>query len=149
MNKVQDTLINELGAAYGKQRINRRTFETIVKPMTDKVKISNSGDGGTIYSVFAGDIQSKNQIEEYNRKLRERGLREIQFEPILAGIKKIPFLSDDFVGALTHERLKGTLAEAPGMGKSTDFGSGHPVSQLTMKQFGNIADVRGPRPNRL
>jgi DNA-directed RNA polymerase subunit beta' len=149
MNKVQDTLINELGAAYGKQRINRRTFETIVKPMTDKVKISNSGDGGTIYNVFAGDIQSKNQIEEYNRKLRERGLREIQFEPILAGIKKIPFLSDDFVGALTHERLKGTLAEAPGMGKSTDFGSGHPVSQLTMKQFGNIADVRGPRPNRL
>ena len=149
MTKVQNTLINELGAAYGKQRINRRTFETIVKPMTDKVKISNSGDGGTIYNVFAGDIQSKNQMDEYNRKLRERGLREIQFEPILAGIKKIPFLSDDFVGALTHERLKGTLSEAPGMNKSTDFGKGHAVAQLTMRQFGNIDDVRGPRPNRL
>jgi DNA-directed RNA polymerase subunit beta' len=149
MNKVQETLINELGAAYGKQKINRRTFETIVKPMTDKVKISNSGDAGVIYNVFAGDIQSKNQIEEYNRKLRERGLREIQFEPILAGIKKIPFLSDDFVGALTHERLKGTLAEAPGMAKSTDFGAGHPVARLTMRQFGDIEDVRGPRPSGL
>lgn len=149
MDRVQDTLINELGAAYGKQKINRRTFETVVKPMTDKVKVSNSGDAGTIYNVFAGDIQSKNQIEEYNRKLRERGLREIQYEPILAGIKKIPFLSDDFVGALTHERLKGTLAEAPGMAKSTDFGAGHPVSQLTLRQFGNIADVRGPRPGGL
>ncbi|HEY9818116.1 MAG TPA: hypothetical protein V6D20_20275, partial [Candidatus Obscuribacterales bacterium] len=145
MNLVRNTLIDEIAKAYDGQKIKRRIFETVVKPMTDRAKITQPGDGDKLFNIYAGEIHQVNALETYNTKLRAKNLRPIQFEPVLLGIGQIPHQTPDFIGQLSHDRLKDTLKNAPATGKFTNILSGHPLSQLAFKQFSHVEDIKNPR----
>ncbi len=144
MDQTRETLIDELQAAYGKQKIKRRIFENVVKPMTDKAKVSNQGDGATLFNVYAGETHQINTLKSYNETLKKKGLRTIKYEPILLGIPAIPHHTDDFIGQLTHERLKDTVKGSAAYGKGTNITSGHTAAQLVLKQFGHVEDIKNP-----
>jgi DNA-directed RNA polymerase subunit beta' len=148
---VRERMINEMDAAYkaAGQRIKRKLYETTVRPLTDRAKVYDAGDAAAMFNVHPGDILSVNLIDGYNTTLQQRGKKNlIKYEPMLISINKLPYYSDDFVGALVHERLKSTLKKAPVVGMSTDLATGHPMAQLAMTGFRHVDSVKGPRPAR-
>ena len=146
---VQNKIVDDLKGAYGKQKIHRRIFETVVKPMTDKAKVVHPGDADKLFNVYAGDILLSSVIDDYNNKLVAKGLRPIKSETSLMGIVAIPFQDPDFVGRLTHERLKDTLKSAPALNQVVDIQGDHPVSRLVLKNFGHVDDIKNAPRRRL
>ncbi|HEY9818979.1 MAG TPA: hypothetical protein V6D20_24685, partial [Candidatus Obscuribacterales bacterium] len=145
INLVRNTMIDELTKAYGGQRIKRRIFETVVKPMTDRAKVIHAGDADKLFNVYPGEIHQVNQLNTYNEKLKLKGLKPIKYESALFGIIQLPHQQQDFIGQLTHERLKDTMKNAPATGKSTNIFTGHPIAQLALKQFSHVEDIKNPR----
>ena len=145
IKRVQNTLISELQKAYTGQKIKRRVFETVVKPMTDSAVVTDAGGAGQLFNVFNGEKHQVNVLEDYNSKLKARGLPLIKYQPILLGIKQVPHQDQDFIGRLTHERLKDTLKAAPALNQGTHLTKGHPISQLVLKNFRSVEDIKNPR----
>jgi len=146
---VQNKIVDDLKGAYGKQRIHRRIFETVVKPMTDKARVIHPGDADKLFNVYAGDTLLSSVIDDYNKKLTAKGLRPIKSETALMGIVAIPFQDEDFVGRLTHERLKDTLKGAPALNQTVDIQGDHPVSRLVLKNFGHVDDIKNAPRRKL
>lgn len=142
IHKVRKYLVDELHGVYGGS-IKKRIFETAVKPLTDKAKITNPGDGAVQYGVAIGDVVATAAIENYNTELKKSHRRLIQFEPMVFGIKKAPLHSDDFIGRLSHEQLKKTLQEAPAYGLKSRMKGGHPITQLALTNLHSIRQVKG------
>lgn len=142
LNTVRNFLVDELARNYSREQgayVNRKIIETVVRPLTDKAKITDAGGALERFGVVPGDILSVNAVKDYNRQLRTSKKPEIKFEPTLVGIKTAPLLGQDFVGALAHERLKETLMKAPALALSTDTEKGHPVARLALKNLKQIA----------
>lgn len=135
---VQNTMVSELQASFGGQKIRRKLFETVLKPMTDRAKITDSGDGLLRFGVHIGDVVSTSKIEEYNKQLAKK----IKFEPILIGTNQLPQYNDDFVNTLVHERLRDTLRSAPTHGRSIDMKSGGTISQLVFRNMKHIDQIK-------
>lgn len=144
INLTRNVMIDELTKAYSGQKINRRVFENVLKPMTDRAKVTHQGDGAMLHNVYAGEIYQVNKLEEYNDSLKKKGLRPIKYEPILLGISAIPHQTNDFIGQMTHERLKDTIKGAASFSKGTHITKGHTISQLVLKQFGHVEDIKNP-----
>jgi len=147
VHKVRQHLINELDLNYkaAGKAVNRRIFETVVKPLTDRATVTDVGDGERLFPVHAGDVLSTNRIEEWNRRIKQMNLRPILFDPMILGIKQAPLLSEDFIGTLSHEKLKKTLSDAPSLGKSTDLLNGHPMARLALTNLRSIDAIKRPR----
>mgnify|MGYP002629914855 CR=1 FL=1 len=147
IHKVREYLINELDTNYraAGNVVSRKIYETVVKPLTDRCTITDTGDGSRFFPVHAGEVVAVNRVEEWNRKLEAQRLRLIKFEPMVMGIKQAPLQSEDFIGTLTHEKLKRTLMDAPSLGKATDIQQGHPMARLALTNLRSIEAVKRPR----
>ncbi len=146
LNTVRNFLVEELSKNYSKEQgayVKRKLIETVVRPLTDKALVRDSGDALSRFNVYPGDVLQVNAIKNFNKQLRAKKQKEIVFESMLVGIKQAPYHSDDFVGALTHERLKNTLMKAPALALSTDVDKGHPMAQLALKNLKDLTTIRG------
>jgi len=143
--RVQNYLIDELDKNYSASgsKIRRKIYETAITPLTNRAKVTEANDGSK-FGVVSGDFVLTNQIEEYNAKIRKMRGKEIEYEPLVAGIKAAPSYSTDFVGSLIHEKLQKTLERAPTMGLKTDLQKGHPISQLALTNLRSIDSVKRP-----
>jgi len=123
----QQQLLTDLNHAYSDSGINvrQRVFETVIKPMTDKVKIMDPGDGFK-HGLVEGEVVNANLIDSFNKKLKNK----INVEPVLLGIKRAPFARNDFISPLMFQRLPKHLADAPALGLESDIAKGHPVTQF-------------------
>lgn len=142
IHRVRNYVIDELSRNYD-GAIKRRIFETAIKPLTDRAKITNPGDGESKFGVSTGDVMALGQIEHHNEDLRKSGLRLIQFESMVFGIKKAPMHSDDFIGRLSHQELKRTLSDAPAFGLTANMRGGHPITELALHNLRSIRQVKG------
>ena len=142
IHRVRNYVIDELSRNYD-GAIKRRIFETAIKPLTDRAKITNPGDGESKFGVSTGDVMALGQIEHHNEDLRKSGLRLIQFESMVFGIKKAPMHSDDFIVLLSHQELKRTLSDAPAFGLTANMRGGHPITELALHNLRSIRQVKG------
>lgn len=147
---VRERIIDEMDGAYkaAGQRIKRKLYETTVRPLTDRGKVSDAGDGSMMFNVHPGDILPVNLIDNYNDQLTKKKRKPIKYDPLLVSINKLPYYSEDFVGALVHERLKNTLKKAPMLGMSTDLVKGHPMARLALTGVRDVNNVKGSRVRR-
>lgn len=130
INLVRDRIIGELQDSFAMNKVNikRRIFETILKPMTNRARVTDPGDGIN-HDVHINDVMSVNVIEGLNKKLKNK----IQYESTLVGVMKAPHDSGDFIGRMQHDRLLDTMRAAPALGLTANFGpQGHPITQLAL-----------------
>jgi len=122
---AQKQLVNDMHAAYaaGGVHIDKKIFETVARPMATKVKVTNPGDGEFKYNVHEGDTYQSSTVENWNKTLS----RKIEFEPIVMGMNRVPFVGEDFIAPLMYQRLPRTLTQAPAMGMQTDIVTGHVI----------------------
>ncbi len=130
IDKGRTQLISDLNEAYQDSGISvrQRIFETVAKPMTDKVKIIDPGAASWKYGVTDGEVLSANVVAKYNRNL-PAGQR-IKADPVMLGIKQVPFARGDFISPLMHQRLPKHLSESAALGKTTDVSKGSPIAQF-------------------
>ena len=108
-------LLSEVQKVYRLQGvdINDKHLEVVVKQMTRKIKVSDSGDTellpGTLIDMF--DYYSANE------KVREFGGEEAQGEQVLLGITKAALATDSFLSAASFQETTRVLTEAAIKGK--------------------------------
>ena len=108
-------LLSEVQKVYRLQGvdINDKHLEVVVRQMTRKVKVSDSGDTnllpGTMIDIF--------DFDEANDKAREFGGEEAKGEQALLGITKAALATDSFLSAASFQETTRVLTEAAIKGK--------------------------------
>ena len=108
-------LLSEVQKVYRLQGvdINDKHLEVVVRQMTRKIKVTESGDTdllpGTTIDIF--------DFEEANAKVREFGGEEAQGDQVLLGITKAALATDSFLSAASFQETTRVLTEAAIKGK--------------------------------
>ena len=108
-------LLSEVQKVYRLQGvdINDKHLEVVVRQMTRKIKVTDSGDTdllpGTMIDIF--------DFNEANDKVREFGGEEAQGEQALLGITKAALATDSFLSAASFQETTRVLTEAAIKGK--------------------------------
>jgi DNA-directed RNA polymerase subunit beta' len=115
IGEVQIYLVNAIQEVYRSQgvNINDKFIEIIVRQMMSNVRITNPGAS----SFLTGEIVAKSIVREENRKLKEKGLEEATYEPVLLGISKASLSSESFISAASFQETTRVLTESAVLNK--------------------------------
>ncbi|SHK81414.1 DNA-directed RNA polymerase subunit beta' [Clostridium cavendishii DSM 21758] len=108
-------LLSEVQKVYRLQGvdINDKHLEVVVRQMTRKIKISDSGDTellpGTMIDMF--------DFEEANKKVESFGGEKAKGEQVLLGITKAALATDSFLSAASFQETTRVLTDAAIKGK--------------------------------
>ena len=108
-------LLSEVQKVYRLQGvdINDKHLEVVVRQMTRKIKVTDSGDTdllpGTMIDMF--------DFREENARVREFGGEEAKGEETLLGITKAALATDSFLSAASFQETTRVLTEAAIKGK--------------------------------
>ena len=112
---LQLFLVNEVQRTYLAQgvQIADKHIEVIVKQMTSKVKVEDSGDT----TLLPGEILSLYQAERITQTARLANNTPPIYVPILLGLTKASLNSDSFISAASFQETTRVLTEAAIEGK--------------------------------
>ena len=109
-------LLSEVQKVYRLQGvdINDKHLEVVVRQMTRKIKVTDSGDT----ELLPGTMIDICDFEEANEKVREFGGEEATGEQALLGITKAALATDSFLSAASFQETTRVLTEAAIKGKT-------------------------------
>ncbi len=112
---AQQYLVDEVQRVYRSQGVDiaDKHVEVIVKQMTKKVKILDSGDS----RLLPGEYLEWQTVEETNKEIRDKGGVECTYEPVLLGITKASLNTESFISAASFQETTRILTEAAVEGK--------------------------------
>lgn len=115
ISQVQEYLLHEVQRVYRGQgvKINDKHIEIILRQMTKKVVITNTGDSDEVI----GTTHEKGYIEKTNRRLKKQGKERIQYEPMLMGITEASLSTESFLSAASFQETPKILTESAVKGK--------------------------------
>jgi len=108
-------MIDEVQDVYRLQgvKINDKHIEVIVRQMLQKFEILDSGET----TLLKGEHVDKAELDEYNTKATNLGMRPATAEPILLGITKASLQTRSFISAASFQETTRVLTEASVQGK--------------------------------
>ncbi|MFL0249206.1 DNA-directed RNA polymerase subunit beta' [Clostridium neuense] len=115
VNAVKNYLLSEVQKVYRLQGvdINDKHLEVVVRQMTRKVKVEDSGDTellpGTMIDMF--------DFNEENRRVEDLGLEPAKGRIALLGITKAALATDSFLSAASFQETTRVLTDAAIKGK--------------------------------
>jgi hypothetical protein len=116
--EAQQFLVENIVEAYANQgvKISEKHVEVIVRQMTSRVRILESGETG----LLPGELVQHTWIQKFNKNIREIGLREATYEPIALGISKSVLQSESFLLAASFQEVSRVLVRSA-LSKKRDF----------------------------
>ena len=116
--EAQQFLVENIVEAYANQgvKISEKHVEVIVRQMTSRVRILESGETG----LLPGELVQHTWIQKFNKNIREIGLREATYEPIVLGISKSVLQSESFLLAASFQEVSRVLVRSA-LSKKRDF----------------------------
>lgn len=116
--EAQQFLVENIVEAYANQgvKISEKHVEVIVRQMTSRVRILESGETG----LLPGELVQYTWIQKFNKHIREIGLREATYEPIVLGISKSVLQSESFLLAASFQEVSRVLVRNA-LSKKRDF----------------------------
>jgi len=113
--RTQNYIIKQVQSIYESQGqdINDKHIEVIVRMMHSKVKILSAGDS----KHLPGQILSRTDIIEDNKKLAAEGKKLITGEDIILGITRVALKTDSFLSAASFQETTSILIDAAISGK--------------------------------
>ena len=125
IDAVQNHLTKEIHGIFGKEGLNRRQSELLVKTMTNTTKVTHAGDHP---EVMRGEYRNASWVKAQNALLQQQGKRPITHQPELKGIDVMPLtMREDWMAKLQHQHLRTTILEAAATGGVSDLHGTHPV----------------------
>jgi DNA-directed RNA polymerase subunit beta' len=115
LRDAQSYLVNEIQAVYESQGIpiNDRHFETVVRMMSENVRIKNPGT--TVF--LAGDLVIKRRFEEENELVKTQEGTPATAEQIILGITRAALYTESWLSAASFQETSNILADAAILGK--------------------------------
>lgn len=112
--EVQQYLVDEVQRVYRSQgvEIADKHVEVIVRQMTKKVKVDDSGDT----NLLPGELVELHTLEAKNSELDEEQI-PATYHPVLLGITKASLNTDSFISAASFQETTRVLTEAAVEGK--------------------------------
>lgn len=112
---AQQYLVDEVQRVYRSQgvEIADKHVEVIVKQMTKKVKVIDSGDT----KLLPGEFLELQALEIENKAVKEAGGQEATYESVLLGITKASLNTESFISAASFQETTRILTEAAVEGK--------------------------------
>jgi len=116
---VQQYLLEEVQKVYKSQgvSINNKHIETVIRQMTDKVKIKEAGDT----DLLPGELVNEFKFEEINKQARKEGNEPATGIPELLGITKASLNTESFLSAASFQETTRILTETSLEGKRDDL----------------------------
>ena len=116
--EAQQFLVDNIVDAYANQgvKISEKHVEVIVRQMTSRVRILESGETG----LLPGELVQHTWIRKFNKNIRQIGLREATYEPIVLGISKSVLQSESFLLAASFQEVSRVLVRSA-LSKKRDF----------------------------
>lgn len=116
LREVQRFFVNEVQNVYRSQgvEISDKHIEVVVRQMTSKVRVDDSGD--TI--LLPGELVELRQIQDTNSSMAITGGAPAKYTPVLLGITKASLNTDSFISAASFQETTRVLTEAAIEGKS-------------------------------
>lgn len=115
LKAAQEYLVRELQAVYESQgiSIDDRHFETIVRKMSDEVKVVTAGNT----TLLPGDQVEKAVFEEDNEATLAAGGEPASARQVILGITRRALYTNSWLSAASFEQTADILANAALMGK--------------------------------
>ncbi len=115
LRAAQEYFVHEIQRVYESQGIpiNDKHFETIVKKMSDEVRVVTSGDT----PFLPGELVSKTTFEEENEKVLAAGGEPASAQQIILGITRRSLYTDSWLSAASFEQTTDVLTEASLLGR--------------------------------
>lgn len=112
---VQKYLVDEVQRVYRSQGVDiaDKHIEVIVRRMTNKVKVDESGST----QLLPGELLESYVIEAQNKEVEAMGGVPIGYHPVLLGITKASLKTDSFISAASFQETTRVLTEAAVEGK--------------------------------
>jgi len=112
---AQEYLVDEVQRVYRSQgvEIADKHVEVIVRQMTKKVKILESGDT----KLLPGEFLEFKEVQAENEAVKAAGGQEATFEAVLLGITKASLNTESFISAASFQETTRILTEAAVEGK--------------------------------
>lgn len=121
MRAAQEYLIEEIQKVYESQGIpiNDRHFETIIKKMSDKVRVESSGDT----QLLPGEIVEKSRFKAANNGVLAQGGEPATAQILILGITRASLFTESWLSAASFMETTHILTDAAVQGKE-DFLTG-------------------------
>jgi RNA polymerase Rpb1, domain 5/RNA polymerase Rpb1, domain 4 len=115
---AQKFLVENIIEAYSNQgvKIAEKHVEVIVRQMTNRVRILDSGETG----LLPGELVQHTWIKKFNQYIRDLDLREATYEPVVLGISKSVLQSESFLLAASFQEVSRVLVRSA-LSKKQDF----------------------------
>ena len=141
---VQEYITHEVQETYRNQGVTiaDKHIEIIIRQMLTKVRVTKAGDSDYI----EGSLVNIRALKEVNKRLRDEGLEEAEYERELLGITKASLSTESFLSAasfqettrvLTDAAIKGRQDDLIGLNENVTLGKLIPAG-TGMKQYNDI-----------
>lgn len=112
---VQQYVISELQKVYDSQGapINEKHFETIVRKMSEKVRVETPGDT----NLLPGELVDKVRFEDENAKILAAGGEPATASVVILGITRAALFTESVLSAASFQETISVLTEAATSGK--------------------------------
>ncbi|HUV72573.1 MAG TPA: DNA-directed RNA polymerase subunit beta' [Clostridia bacterium] len=112
---AQNYLLDEVQSVYESQGIpiNDRHFETVVRMMSENVRVKNPGDT----SFLPGDLVNKHRLEDENERVRKNKGKPAVAEQIILGITRAALYTESWLSAASFQETSNVLSDAAMIGK--------------------------------
>ena len=116
---IQKFLVNGVQKVYQSQGvdISDKHLEIIVKQMTSKVFIEDSGQTPFLY----GDLVDFYQLKKINAEMATQGRKLAKCEPVILGITKASLKAESFISAASFQETTRVLTQAAIQGRLDSF----------------------------
>lgn len=120
MEKTKEYILEEVQKVYAKQgvKISDKHIETIVRQMTRKVVI---GDTGESNGLIRGAEIDRYQLKKINEGLRKKGKREVEFHEIIKGITTASLDAESFLSRASFQETSRGLVSAAVAGEEDEL----------------------------
>ena len=116
LRAAQRYIVDEVRNVYESQGvpINEKHFETIVRKMSDKVRVETQGDT----NLLPGEIIDKIKFEDENKRVLASGGEPSTAEVVILGITRASLQTESFLSAASFQETTTVLSDAAISGKT-------------------------------
>lgn len=134
---AQRYIVNEASNIYGGD-FYKKTFETVVKSISDNADIIKAPDDS---GFLRGDASSISYLNYLNKRRKKEGLEEIEFKPYFKSIQTSNTDDEDWMTKVTTNRVKAALTTGAAKGLYANLKGKDPIpAYLYGEEFGKGLD---------
>jgi DNA-directed RNA polymerase beta subunit/DNA-directed RNA polymerase beta' subunit len=120
---AQKYIVDEMNKVFN-NKYNKKTFETIVRSVSDNAEITEAPDDT---GFIRGDKTTISYVEDLNKQRKKEGLDLIGYKPYFKSIETLNVDNNDWLTKVTTNRIKSAIRTGAAKGQYTNLKGKDPL----------------------